>query len=83
MLEMNAVDGMVDEATYSHVIRKWVKDVRNRSGRESLPQPLEVSQLSDSEVGPWASCCGSHVVMILCRMKMMVTNRTTRIAPAS
>ncbi len=50
MLEVKAVDGMVDLETYCHVIRMWVKDVRDRSGSEGSPQPLEVSQLSDSEV---------------------------------
>ncbi len=49
MLEVNAVEGVVDEETYSHVIRMWVKDLRDRNGSGSQ-QPLEVSQLSDSEV---------------------------------
>lgn len=44
------MDGLVDQETYSCVIRMWVKDVRDRSDSEGSPQPLEVSQLSESEV---------------------------------
>ena len=49
MLECNAVEGQVDEATYTHIIRMWVKDVRDRS-EQSSPVPLEVTAISDSEV---------------------------------
>ena len=57
MLECNAVEGKVDEATYSHIIRMWVKDVRDRSERAS-PQSLEVTPLSDSDV---SECVGGSV----------------------
>ena len=44
------MDRQVDQTTYSHVIRLWVKDVRDRSNQRATPS-LEVSQLSsDSEV---------------------------------
>ena len=49
MLECNAIEGQVDEATYTHIIRMWVKDVRDRS-EQSSPVPLEVTAISDSEV---------------------------------
>ena len=48
-LQVSAVEGKVDQDTYSHVIRLWVKDVRDRSNQQAAPS-LEVSQLSDSEV---------------------------------
>jgi len=53
MLECNAVEGRVDEATYTHIIRMWVKDVRDRSERSSL----EVTALSDSEVSVCVCVC--------------------------
>lgn len=48
-LQVSAMDGQVDQSTYSHVIRLWVKDVRDRSSQQATSS-LEVSQLSDSEV---------------------------------
>ena len=46
--------GVVDLETYSHVIRLWVKDVRDRSNQQP---PLELSQLSsDSEVRVQIPC---------------------------
>lgn len=53
-LQVSAVDGCVDQATYSHVIRLWVKDVRERSNQQATT--LEVSQLSDSEVRGHSFC---------------------------
>ena len=48
--QVSSVDGHVDQATYSRVIRLWVKDVRDRCHQQATPS-LEVSQLSsDSEV---------------------------------
>ena len=48
--QVSGVGRRVDQATYSHVIRLWVKDVRDRSNQHATPS-LEVSQLSsDSEV---------------------------------
>lgn len=47
MLDCNAVDGQVDQATYSHIIKMWVKDVRGRTTHSLSPPPspaLEVSQ---------------------------------------
>jgi hypothetical protein len=45
--EKSGSSGLVDLATYSHVIRLWVKDVRDRSNQQPS---LEVSQISsDSE----------------------------------
>lgn len=46
-LQKSGATGLVDLDTYSHVIRLWVKDVRDRSNQHSS---LEVSQISDSEV---------------------------------
>ena len=43
----------MDEATYTHIIRMWVKDVRDRSERSSL----EVTALSDSEVSVCVCVC--------------------------
>ena len=45
MLECNAVDSQVDQTTYSHIIKMWVKDVRGRIDK-SPPHspPLEVSE---------------------------------------
>ena len=44
MLECNSTDeGKVDQPTYSHIIRMWVKDVRDRSEKAAAPEPtLEV-----------------------------------------
>ena len=45
---MSGETKLVDETTYSSVIRLWVKDVRDRSNQQPS---LEVSQLSsESEV---------------------------------
>lgn len=50
MLECNSdAAGCVDQATYSHIIRKWVKNIRDREDEGG--SPIEVSQLSDSEDG--------------------------------
>lgn len=57
MLECNAVEGRVDEATYTHIIRMWVKDVRDRSERSSL----EVTALSDSEVSVCVCVLGDEI----------------------
>lgn len=49
MLECNAIEDRVDQTTYSHIIKMWVKDVRGRCDKSPLHSlPLEVSQLSDS-----------------------------------
>ena len=44
MLECNSTaEGKVDQPTYSHIIRMWVKDVRDRSEKAAAPEPtLEV-----------------------------------------
>ena len=65
MLECNSdAAGCVDQATYSHIIRKWVKNIRDREDEGG--SPIEVSQLSDSEVGgagmPFRNI---HVVMYI------------------
>ena len=41
MLECNSTaEGKVDQPTYSHIIRMWVKDVRDRSEKAAAPEPL-------------------------------------------
>ena len=63
--------GVVDLETYSHVIRLWVKDVRDRSNQQP---PLELSQLSsDSEVRVQIPC--SLSIHWECRKVMMVLLR--------
>ena len=50
MLECNSTaEGKVDQPTYSHIIRMWVKDVRDRTEKAAAPEPtLEVHRFTCS-----------------------------------
>ena len=54
MLVNHSVNGEIDETSYNHVIRNWVRDVRSRSESPNSAHSLELSQISLEEEEVWS-----------------------------
>lgn len=49
MLECNSTeDGKVEQQTFTHITKMWVRDIRNRNVKSAPSEPLEVSVRGDA-----------------------------------
>ena len=52
MLENHSINGEINEASYNHVIRSWVKNVRSNSQSPNTSKELSSTSNEDEFVSP-------------------------------
>lgn len=49
MLDNHSINGEINEASYKHVIRNWVKNVRSRSQTPDSSHSIEISAMTNED----------------------------------